>query len=86
MRIFDLHKPDAEPIFLGAADTAHDGTIKSVVWIDEWNTVTAAEDGSVKYVSSLGSVSPPILIINLNADGGMSEPSLRRRHCHFRHP
>ncbi|GJJ12387.1 hypothetical protein Clacol_006629 [Clathrus columnatus] len=48
VRIFDLRKPDAEPDFLGA-DTAHDGTVKSVVWIDDWNTVTAAEDGTVKW-------------------------------------
>lgn len=52
VRVFDLRKPDAEPDFLGGSggSTAHEGTVKSVVWINEWNGVTAGEDGTVKYV------------------------------------
>lgn len=61
VRIFDLQKPDAEPIFLGT-DIAHDGIIKSVVWIDEWNTVTAAEDGTVKCVRFLNRMNNHSLI------------------------
>jgi len=51
VRLFDLRRPDAEPDFLGGAGgaTAHEGTVKSVVWINEWNGVTAGEDGAVKW-------------------------------------
>jgi WD40 repeat protein len=54
VRVFDLRRPDAEPEFLGGAGagTAHEGTVKSVVWINESNCVTAGEDGAVKYVPS----------------------------------
>lgn len=52
VRLFDLRRPDADPEFLGDAggSTAHQGTVKSVVWINDWNCVTAGEDGAVKYV------------------------------------
>jgi WD40 repeat protein len=55
VRIFDLKRPDAEPEFLcsGGSATAHDGTVKSVVWCDEWNAVSACEDGAVKYVYAI---------------------------------
>lgn len=55
VRVFDLRRPDADPEFLRGAGgaTAHEGTVKSVVWINESNGVTAGEDGTVKYVSSL---------------------------------
>lgn len=49
-RIFDLHRPDATPEFLGGDSNAicHDGTIKSVVWTGENIGVTAGDDGYVK--------------------------------------
>jgi len=50
-RIFDLARPDAPPDFLGGDSnaTAHDGTIKSVVWVGEYIGVTAGDDGQVKW-------------------------------------
>jgi len=50
-RIFDLHRPDAAPEFLGDDPNigCHEGTIKSVVWTDENTGVTAGDDGYVKW-------------------------------------
>lgn len=60
VRLFDLRRPNAEPDFLGGAGgaTAHGGTVKSVVWINEWNGVTAGEDGTVKCVFPLYKLNP----------------------------
>ncbi|KIJ44358.1 hypothetical protein M422DRAFT_30496 [Sphaerobolus stellatus SS14] len=50
VRIFDLHRPDAEPDFFGAGGAnAHEGTVKSVVWVNERTGVSAGEDGLVKW-------------------------------------
>jgi len=55
VRIFDLQRPDAEPDFLSAGSaTAHDGTVKSVVWVNHSTAVSAGEDGVVKCVASFG--------------------------------
>jgi len=52
VRIFDLNRPDAEPEYL-SADTpsalAHEGVIKSVVWVSDNLAVTAGEDGALKW-------------------------------------
>lgn len=49
VRIFDLGRPDAEPDFLThSGPFAHDGMVKSVVWVGEDTGVTAGEDGIVK--------------------------------------
>jgi serine-threonine kinase receptor-associated protein len=52
VRMFDLSKPEADPVFLQASESelAHEGTVKSVVWVGEHTGVTAGEDGLVKYV------------------------------------
>jgi len=50
VRIFDLGRPDAEPDFLSQSNgLAHEGTIKSVVWVGENTGITAGEDGVVKW-------------------------------------
>jgi len=51
VRVFDLARPDSEPDFLidGANSTAHDGTVKSVVWVGDHFGVTAGEDGKIKW-------------------------------------
>ncbi|KZP20885.1 WD40 repeat-like protein [Athelia psychrophila] len=50
VRIFDLSRPDAEPDFLNeGGPTAHDGMVKSVVWVGDHTGVTAGEDGLVKW-------------------------------------
>lgn len=50
-RIFDINRPDAPPDFLEDTNgLAHEGTVKSVVWVGEGLGVTAGEDGNVKYV------------------------------------
>jgi WD40 repeat protein len=75
VRVFDLRRPDAEPDFLRGAGgtTAHEGTVKSVVWINEWNGVTAGEDGSVKYVPFLVDTSQ---VVNpIPVDGGIYAPA-----------
>lgn len=49
VRVFDLHRPDAEPDFLGEGGAlAHEGMVKSVVWVGENTGVSAGEDGFVK--------------------------------------
>lgn len=50
VRMFDLHRPDAEPdLFMeNGASVSHEGTVKSVVWVGEHTGVTAGEDGLVK--------------------------------------
>jgi WD40 repeat protein len=48
-----LSRPDADPRFLTAKDceTAHEKTVKSVVWLPEGRQiVSGGEDGVVKYV------------------------------------
>jgi serine-threonine kinase receptor-associated protein len=51
VRIFDLGRPDADPVLLLAGgDTSHEGTLKSVVWIDDRTGASAGEDGLVKCV------------------------------------
>ncbi|KAK7043685.1 hypothetical protein VNI00_008296 [Paramarasmius palmivorus] len=50
VRIFDLNKPDADPDFLTeGGPTAHEKTVKSVVWVGEHTGVTAGEDGIIKW-------------------------------------
>lgn len=49
--MFDLARPDAEPDYLTeSAGLAHEGTVKSVVWVGDHTGVSAGEDGLVKYV------------------------------------
>jgi len=52
VRLFDLSRPDAEPVFLrpktGEA-TAHEGTVKSVVWGGESVGVSAGDDGIIRW-------------------------------------
>lgn len=49
VRIFDLGRPDAEAEYLeDTGGLAHEGTIKSVVWVGDHTGVTAGEDGFVK--------------------------------------
>jgi WD40 repeat protein len=69
VRLFDLRRPDAEPDFLGGTGgvTAHEGTVKSVVWINEWSGVTAGEDGAVKCV---------FLLDRLNTEAHSEDPSI----------
>jgi len=51
IRLFDLNRPDAEPSFIGAqaGGKAHDGTIKSILWVGELAGVSAGDDGLVKW-------------------------------------
>ncbi|KAF8633712.1 hypothetical protein AX17_004370 [Amanita inopinata Kibby_2008] len=50
VRIFDLHRPDAEPDFLCDSGThTHEGVIKSVVCVGESTGITAGEDGKIKW-------------------------------------
>lgn len=52
-RIFDINRPDAPPDFLeDTSGLAHEGTVKSVVWVADNLGVTAGEDGNVKCVTS----------------------------------
>ena len=54
-RIFDITRPDAPPDFLeDTSGLAHEGTVKSVVWVADNLGVTAGEDGNVKCVMSCG--------------------------------
>ena len=49
VRIFDVGRPDAEPVILSDANgLSHDGTVKSVVWLDENTGVSGGEDGVIK--------------------------------------
>jgi serine-threonine kinase receptor-associated protein len=49
VRLFDLTRPDAEPVFLSRNGAAsHDGTVKSVVWVMDWGGVSAGEDGFLR--------------------------------------
>jgi WD40 repeat protein len=47
VRSFDLGRPDADPVVLGT----HEGTVKSVVWVDDTLGVSAGDDGLVKCVT-----------------------------------
>ncbi|KZS89882.1 WD40 repeat-like protein [Sistotremastrum niveocremeum HHB9708] len=50
IRLFDLARPDADPQFLGeGSSTSHEGTVKSVLWVGESGSVSAAEDGLIKW-------------------------------------
>ncbi|KAI0303405.1 WD40 repeat-like protein [Multifurca ochricompacta] len=50
VRIFDLGKPNAEPVVLHEGDElSHNGMIKSVVWFDENTGVSAGEDKIIKW-------------------------------------
>ncbi|KAI9508497.1 WD40 repeat-like protein [Russula earlei] len=50
VRIFDMGKTDAEPDVLSeGGGQSHDGTVKSVVWLDENIGVSAGDDGFVKW-------------------------------------
>lgn len=49
-RIFDINRPDAPPDFLEDTNgLAHEGTVKSVIWVADNLGVTAGEDGNVKW-------------------------------------
>jgi len=49
-RIFDINRPDAPPDFLEDTNgLAHEGTVKSVIWVGENLGVTAGEDGNIKW-------------------------------------
>jgi serine-threonine kinase receptor-associated protein len=49
VRVFDMARPDADPQYLqDSGDLAHDGMVKSVVWVDESTGVSAGEDGMIK--------------------------------------
>jgi len=49
-RIFDINRPDAPPDFLeDTSGLAHEGTVKSVIWVAENLGVTAGEDGNIKW-------------------------------------
>jgi serine-threonine kinase receptor-associated protein len=49
VRVFDLNRPEAEPDVLTESSLlSHDGTVKSVVWIDDHTGVTASDDGTIK--------------------------------------
>lgn len=51
VRIFDMGRPDAEPVVLSEGNgLSHDGTVKSVVWLDENTGVSGGEDGVIKCV------------------------------------
>jgi len=50
VRKFDLTRPDADADFLSEHGTsAHEGTVKSVVWVGEHTGVSAGEDGLLKW-------------------------------------
>jgi len=51
VRMFDLSRPDTPPDFLVEpnSDNAHEGTVKSVVWIGDHTGVSAGEDGYIKW-------------------------------------
>jgi len=49
-RIFDISRPDAPPDFLeDTSGLAHEGAVKSVIWVAENLGVTAGEDGNIKW-------------------------------------
>lgn len=51
IRLFDLSRPEADPTFIRGSpgDTAHDGTIKSVLWVGDWGGVSGGDDGFIKW-------------------------------------
>lgn len=50
VRIFNLGRPDADPDLLcDTGTTAHNGTVKSVVWIGDHTPASAGEDGMLKW-------------------------------------
>jgi len=60
-RIFDINRPDAPPDFLEDTNgLAHEGTVKSVIWVAENLGVTAGEDGNIKCVTSCNLTKPLI--------------------------
>lgn len=60
-RIFDVNRPDAPPDFLEDTNgLAHEGTVKSVIWVAENLGVTAGEDGNIKCVTSCNLTKPVI--------------------------
>lgn len=50
IRLFDLNRPDADPIFVGKNGETHEGVIKSVLWIGDWGGVSGGDDGLIKLV------------------------------------
>ena len=50
IRLFDLNRPDVDPISIGNGEIAHDGVIKSVLWVGDWGGVSGGDDGLVKSV------------------------------------
>lgn len=78
VRIFDLARPDADPRYLVAkgGETAHERTVKSVVWLPEGRQiVSGGEDGVVK---SAVLASPPksLLLTSWTAGGTCAATSL----------
>jgi serine-threonine kinase receptor-associated protein len=52
VRMFDLHRPDAEPqFFYDSASLSHDGNIKSVAFVNGHTGVSAGDDGRIKSVT-----------------------------------
>jgi len=50
VRVFNIKRPDAEPEFLeDSGGLAHEGTVKSVVWVGDHTGVTGGEDGKIKW-------------------------------------
>jgi len=50
IRLFDLNRPDAEPVFIGkSGETPHEGVIKSVIWVGDWGGVSGGDDGFIKW-------------------------------------
>ena len=47
-----MTRPDAAPDFLGGDSSAlaHEGNVKSVVWVGDYTGVTAGEEGLLKCV------------------------------------
>lgn len=76
IRLFDLGRPDAEPLILGSRPDglSCDGTIRSLVWDDAQGGavgVSASEDGLVRCVAELARPDEVQLICLL--DGGIYE-------------
>ncbi|KIY61833.1 WD40 repeat-like protein [Cylindrobasidium torrendii FP15055 ss-10] len=78
VRMFDLARPDAEPDYLTeSAGLAHEGTVKSVVWVGDHTGVSAGEDGLVKWwdlrtrqLTNKINFSNPITSMELSAQTG----------------
>lgn len=79
MRIFDLARPDADPRFLTAAgsDSAHEKTVKSVVWLpDGRQIVSGGEDGVIRLAAQFSYLVFFLHYSHFHVVGGIYAPTI----------